>query len=314
MLSYIGRRVLLLVPTLFGISLVSFFLIHLAPGDPATAILGVLATPEMLATFREQHNLDQPVPVQYVQWLTALLQFDLGSSVSTPVPVVSLLSRQVVPTVLLTVSAVLIAVPTGIVTGVVAATHRGRIVDTLSRAAFLFGLSMPSFWLGLLLILALGVGLRILPVGGYVEPQVDAVATVRSLILPALTLSVPMAAVISRITRTAMLEVLGSDYVRTAQAKGLVERTVMRRHVLRNALVPTLTTVGLQIGYLLGGAIVVENVFNLPGLGRLMTTAVGSRDYGVIQGLVLLGASVVVTTQLLIDLVVVRLDPRIALR
>jgi ABC-type dipeptide/oligopeptide/nickel transport system permease component len=147
-----------------------------------------------------------------------------------------------------------------------------------------------------------------------VEPQVDAVATVRSLILPALTLSVPMAAVISRITRTAMLEVLGSDYVRTAQAKGLVDRTVMRRHVLRNALVPTLTTVGLQIGYLLGGAIVVENVFNLPGLGRLMTTAVGSRDYGVIQGLVLLGASVVVTTQLLIDLVVVRLDPRIALR
>jgi peptide/nickel transport system permease protein len=313
-IAYLGRRVLLLVPTLFGISLVSFFLIHLAPGDPATAILGVLATPAMLAQFRAEFHLDQPVVVQYVQWLTGALTGNLGYSVVTPVPVVSLLVRQVVPTILLTTGAILISLPIGIVTGIAAARSRGQRSDALSRAVWLFGLSMPSFWLGMLLILLFGVTLRWLPVGGYVPIQSDPIGSLRGLLLPALTLAIPIAAVISRITRTAVLEVLASDYVRTAESKGLPETVVLGRHVLRNAMVPTVTTVGLQIGYLLGGAIVVENVFNIPGLGLLLTFAVANRDYGVIQGLVLLAALAVIATQLLTDLAVARLDPRIVLK
>ena len=314
MIAYFGRRVLLLVPTLFGISLVSFFLIRLAPGDPATAILGVLATPQMLAQFRSQFHLDQPLPVQYLQWLAGAVTGDLGYSVISPVPVVSLLVRQFVPTVLLTTGAILISVPIGVVTGIAAARSRGQLSDGLSRAVWLFGLSMPSFWLGMLLILFFGVTLRVLPVGGYVAIESDPIGSLRSLLLPALTLAIPIAAVISRITRTAVLEVLSSDYVRTAEAKGLSRTVVLGRHVLRNAMVPTITTIGLQIGYLLGGAIVIENVFNIQGLGLLLTFAVNNRDYGVIQGLVLLAALTVMVTQLATDLIVAHIDPRITLR
>ena len=314
MIAYFGRRVLLLVPTLFGISLVSYFLLHLAPGDPATAILGVLATPQMLAQFRSQFHLDQPLPVQYLQWLAGAVTGDLGYSVISPVPVVSLLVRQFVPTVLLTTGAILISVPIGVVTGIAAARSRGQLSDGLSRAVWLFGLSMPSFWLGMLLILFFGVTLRVLPVGGYVAIESDPIGSLRSLLLPALTLAIPIAAVISRITRTAVLEVLSSDYVRTAEAKGLSRTVVLGRHVLRNAMVPTITTIGLQIGYLLGGAIVIENVFNIQGLGLLLTFAVNNRDYGVIQGLVLLAALTVMVTQLATDLIVAHIDPRITLR
>jgi peptide/nickel transport system permease protein len=311
MAAYIARRLLLVVPTVLGISLVSFFLIHLAPGDPATAILGVLATPQMLANFRAQYHLDQPVIVQYVEWRGGLATGNLGYSVVSPVTVISLLARQFTPTVLLTASAMLIAVPVALMTGIVSARSRGRAADSVSRAVWLFGLSMPSFWLGMLLILLFGVFWRVLPVGGYVAIDKDPIGALRSLILPALTLAIPIAAVISRITRTSILEVLASDYVRTAESKGIRESVVMTRHVLRNSLIPAVTTIGLQVGYLLGGAIVVENVFNIPGLGLLLTFSVANRDYGVIQGIVLLGAIVVMATQLLTDLAVARLDPRV---
>jgi peptide/nickel transport system permease protein len=309
--AYLARRLLLVVPTVLGISLVSFFLIHLAPGDPATAILGVLATPEMLANFRAQYHLDQPVVVQYVEWLGGVATGNLGYSVVSPVPVVSLLTRQFTPTVLLTAAAMLVAVPIALLTGIASARSRGRAMDSVSRAVWLFGLSMPSFWLGMLLILVFGVFWRLLPVGGYVAIDKDPVGALRSLVLPALTLAIPIAAVISRITRTSVLEVLASDYVRTAESKGIRESVVMTRHVLRNSLIPAVTTIGLQVGYLLGGAIVVENVFNIPGLGLLLTFSVANRDYGVIQGIVLLGAIVVMATQLVTDLVVARLDPRV---
>jgi peptide/nickel transport system permease protein len=312
--AYVARRLVLLIPTLLGISIVSFLLIHVAPGDPATAILGVLATPEMIEQFRLDHHLNDPLPIQYLSWLGNVLRGDLGYSLVTPVPVSTLLSTQFPPTILLTLFTVVLAVPIAIATGVWSAVRRGKLVDSVSRATWLFGLSMPSFWLGLLLILLFGVELQWLPVGGYVSPADDPVECLRSLFLPALTLALPLAAVVSRITRTSVLEVLERDYVRTAVARGASRQRVLWAHVMPNAIVPTLTTIGLQIGYLLGGAVLVEAIFNIPGLGRLLVFSVGNRDYGVIQGIVLLGALCVILVQLAIDLVVARLDPRIQLR
>ncbi|HZV75322.1 MAG TPA: ABC transporter permease [Conexibacter sp.] len=314
MIAYTARRILLTVPTLLGVSVISFMLIHLAPGDPATAILGVLATPQMIEHFRVAFHLNDPLPLQYVNWLGGVVTGDFGFSLVTPVSVTSLLGRQFLPTVLLTGYAVVLAVPIAVATGVASAVRRGKAVDTISRAAWLFGLSMPSFWLGLLLILVFGVELRVLPVGGYVSPAEDPVQCLRSLFLPALTLALPLAAVVSRITRATVLELLDKDFVRTARAKGASQRRILWRHVVPNAVAPTLTTIGLQVGYLLGGAVLVEDVFNIPGLGRLLVFSVGNRDYAVIQGIVLLGALSVIVVQLIVDLVISRFDPRIRLR
>jgi peptide/nickel transport system permease protein len=311
---YILKRLLLFIPTVFGISVVAFILIHLAPGDPATAILGMLATPEMREQFRLVHQLNDPIWVQYGNWVWGVVQGDLGRSLASPVPVTDLLRNQFVPTVLLTAFSMMIAVPVAITVGVAAATRRGKSVDGLTRATGLIGLSMPSFWLGLLLILFFGVELRWLPVGGYVSPADDLLGCIESLALPALTLSLPLAAVISRITRATVLEILGKDYVRTARAMGTSRRRVLARHVLPNAFAPTLTTIGVQIGYLLGGAVLVESIFNLPGLGRLLVFAVSGRDYGVVQGIVLLAAVAVITVQLIVDIIIAQIDPRIRLQ
>lgn len=314
MLAYVARRLVLTIPTLFGISVVAFLLIHLAPGDPATAILGVLATPETLAHFREQFNLERPIPMQYVDWLSSVVRGDLGVSLTAPVSVRSMIGRQVVPTLLLTGGAVVIAVPAAIVTGVTSAVRRGRAIDSVTRAAWLVGLSMPSFWLGLLLILLFGVELELLPVGGYVSPADDLLESVRRLILPALTLALPLAAVLSRITRATVLEVLGRDFVRTARAMGASPRRILYRHVVPNVVAPTLTTLAVQVGYLVGGAVLVEQIFNIPGLGKLLVFGVSNQDYGVVQALVLLGAVSVIVIQLVVDLTITQIDPRIRLR
>lgn len=314
MARYVIRRLLLLIPTLLGISVIAFLLIHLAPGDPATAILGMLATPEMREQFRLDHQLNDPIPLQYVEWLGGVLRGDLGRSLASPVPVTTLLGNQYIPTILLTAFSMLIAIPVAVTTGVAAATRRGKAVDAATRATGLIGLSMPSFWLGLILILVFGVELGWLPVGGYVSPRDGLGECIRSLVLPALTLALPLGAVISRITRATVLEVLDKDYVRTARAMGTSRSRILRRHVLPNAIAPTLTTIGVQIGYLLGGAVLVEQIFNIPGLGRLLVFAVSGRDYSVVQGIVLLGALSVIFTQLAIDIVVTRIDPRIRLK
>lgn len=314
MVHYVTRRLLLLVPTLLGISIIAFLLIHLAPGDPATAILGMLATPEMRAQFRLDFQLNDPIPVQYFDWLVGVLQGDFGRSLASPVPVTTLLSDQYIPTILLTTTAMAIAIPVALTAGVAAATQRGKRVDGATRAFGLIGLSMPSFWLGLLLILIFGVQLGWLPVGGYVSPSENLGESIRSLVLPSLTLALPLSAVISRITRATVLEVLEKDYVRTARAMGTSRQRILRRHVLPNAIAPTLTTIGVQIGYLLGGAVLVEQIFNIPGLGRLLVFAVSGRDYGVVQGIVVLGALSVILTQLIVDILVARIDPRIRLK
>ncbi len=313
MARYVLRRLLLLIPTLLGISIVAFILIHLAPGDPAEAILGMLATPEMRAQFRADFQLNDPLWTQYWNWLTGVLRGDFGRSLAAPVPVTELLSRQWVPTVLLTAFSMAIAIPVAVTTGVVAATRRGKVVDGATRAVGLIGLSMPSFWLGLLFILFFGVRLGWLPVGGYVSPTDDLSESFKSLILPAMTLALPLSAVISRITRATVLEVLEKDFVRTARAMGTSRRRILVRHVLPNAIGPTLTTIGVQIGYLLGGAVLIEQIFNIPGLGRLLVFAVSGRDYGVVQGIVLLAAVAVIGVQLLVDIIVARIDPRIRL-
>lgn len=311
---YILRRLLLLIPTLLGISIIAFILIHLAPGDPATAILGMLATPEMREQFRADFQLNDPIVLQYLKWLGGVLQGDFGRSLSSPVAVTELLGNQYVPTILLTAFSMGIAMPVAIVSGVAAATRRGKVVDGVTRATGLIGLSMPSFWLGLLFILFFGVELGWLPVGGYTSPTEDLGECIRGLILPALTLSMPLAAVISRITRATVLEVLDKDYVRTARAMGTSRGRILSRHVLPNAIAPTLTTIGVQIGYLLGGAVLVEQIFNIPGLGRLLVFAVSGRDYGVVQGIVLLAAVSVITIQLIVDIIIARIDPRIRLK
>lgn len=314
MARYILRRLLLLIPTLLGISMVAFILIHLAPGDPADAILGMLATPEMREQFRAEFQLNDPIALQYLKWLGGLFQGDLGRSLASPVPVTELLANQYAPTFLLAAFSMGIAMPVAIFTGVAAATRRGKSIDGATRAVGLIGLSMPSFWLGLLFILYFGVELGWLPVGGYVSPTEDLGESIRSLILPALTLSLPLAAVISRITRATVLEVLDKDYVRTARAMGTSRARILTRHVLPNAIAPTLTTIGVQIGYLLGGAVVVEQIFNIPGLGRLLVFAVSGRDYGVVQGIVLLAAVSVIGIQLIVDIIIAMIDPRIRLK
>lgn len=313
MARYVLRRLLLLIPTLVGISMIAFILIHLAPGDPATAILGMLATPEMREQFRADFQLNDPLWTQYWNWFTGVLGGDFGRSLSAPVPVTELLSKQWIPTVLLTAYSMMIAIPVALTTGVAAAVRRGKLVDGATRAIGLIGLSMPTFWLGLLFILFFGVELGWLPVGGYVSPSEDLGGCFKSLLLPALTLSLPLSAVISRITRATVLEVLEKDFVRTARAMGTSRRRILTRHVLPNAIAPTLTTIGVQIGYLLGGAVLVEQIFNIPGLGRLLVFAVSGRDYGIVQGIVLLAAVAVIGVQLIVDVIVARIDPRIRL-
>ena len=313
MTRYIVRRLLLLVPVLLGISIVIFALIRVAPGGPARAVFGPTAPPEQIERFNRQYGLDQPVPIQYAIWLRGILTGDLGTSLVNQLPVSSLVLPKVLPTALLTLLAMLVSVPIGVAAGVLAAIRRGRMTDTLSRLGFLFGLSMPSFWLGIILLVVVAVNLRLLPAGGYVPLEKDPIACLRSMVLPTLTLAVPIAAVLSRVVRTATLESIGQEYVRTARSKGLPERIVITRHILRNVALPTVTTIGLQVGYLLGGAALIETVFTIPGLGRGLVDAVTNRDYAMVQAITLIIAVLTVLTALVVDLLYVRLDPRVRL-
>lgn len=313
MVRYIARRILLLVPIFLGISVLTFVLIDLAPGDPALAIAGPHATPDVLEHYRVVLGLDRPMPIRYLEWLVGALRGDLGFSMVAPVPVTEMLGRNLNPTLYLTAFAGLIAMPAGLLTGVTAAVKRGKLYDISTRLGWLVGLSMPSFWLGLLLILIFGVQLQVLPVGGYVSPISEPVEGLRRLLLPALTLALPMGAVLSRIIRATVLEFLEKDFVRTARAMGVSERWTLYRHVVPNAAAPTLTTLGTQIATLLGGVVLVEQIFNIPGLGKLLIFGVENQDFGVVQGVVLFGAFAVVVIQLLVDIVIARIDTRIVL-
>jgi len=303
MSAYLVKRLLLAVPVLLGVSLVVFTMIRFIPGDPAQLMAGQAATAEVVRQIRESLGLDRPLPIQYAIFIRNLLKGDLGRSLFNSAPVVEELAQRFPRTVRLALASMVVASLIGIPAGILSATRHLSWLDSLVMVIALAGVSMPVFWLGLNLILIFAVRLHWLPAIGH--------ETWRHLILPSVTLGAASAAIIARMTRSSMLEVLRQDYVRTARAKGLAEPSVVRRHALRNALIPVVTVVGLQLGTLLSGAVLTESVFAWPGVGRLLVDAVLARDYPVIQGAVLLISTTFVALNVLVDMVYAALDPRI---
>ena len=304
MLGYILRRVAATVPVVWGVSTFVFLMIHLVPGDPVQLMYGNLPMSQAdLARIRAQLGLDQPLLVQYGRFFIALAQGDLGQSIRSHRPVTEEIMLRLPYSVLLATLSTAAAVGLGIFGGVLAATRRGRWLDTLTTAVSVMGVSIPSFWLGLMLIFLFAVRLGWLPASGS--------GTAQHLVLPVLSLALLSSAIIARLTRSGMLDVLGMEYVTTARAKGLGETALLYRHALKNALIPVITIVGLQFGALLGGAFVVETVFAWPGVGRLAVQALSNRDYPIIQGVVLFVSLVVVLVNLATDLLYVVIDPRV---
>lgn len=311
MIAYVLRRILLLVPIALVVGTVAFLLLHVIPGDPAAVMLGPEATPEQVAALRERMGLDEPLAVQYPRWLARLVRLDLGTSIFLDKPVTEAIRERVGPTVQLALYALLIAVAVGVPAGVVAALHQDRLLD---RALMLFAISgtaIADFFLAILLILLFSVTLRWLPSGGYVEFSVDPVGHFQSMLLPAMALGLSIAGLPARLVRSTLLEVLREDYIRTATAKGLDLEAVAFRHALRNALLPAVTVLGYALGDLLGGAVVVETVFGLPGMGQLVVNSIARRDFPVIQGVVMVFAGIYLLCNLLVDVLYVYLDPRV---
>jgi ABC-type dipeptide/oligopeptide/nickel transport system permease component len=303
-LIFVLRRLLLTIPVLLGVLFVVMLTMELIPGDPVALMLGDAATKETIARFREHLGLDRPLAVRYVRYLGQVVTGDLGRSIQQNRPVVDELAEAWPATVQLTVVALALAALVGVATGIVSAIWPNSLFDSLSRLSSLFGLSMPVFWTGLVLIVVFAFWLPLLPVGGVGSPA--------HLVLPAVTLALPSIAMIARMTRSSVLEVLREDYVRTARAKGVGERFVVAKHALRNAAIPILTLVGLQAGQLMGGAVLTETVFAWPGLGRLMVKAIFARDYVLLQGAVLIFAMAFVVINLIVDLSYGVLDPRVS--
>ena len=310
MLTYLARRLTGLLLTLFAVTLVVFLVLEALPGDAAQVMLGTEARADTLAALRRELGLDRPAPVRYLSWLAGLIQGDFGISHAYGVPVAELIGERLAVTVPLAALAFLLSTLIALPLGMLAAARRGGFPDYGVMAFSQAGLAIPNFWFAILLILTFAVWLGWLPAGGFAGWQDGAGPALRSLALPALALALTEAAILARITRSAVLEVLGEDYVRTARAKGLGPRAIMRRHVLRNALIPIATIMGLQFAFLLGGAVIVENVFTLPGLGRLMLQAIFQRDVVVVKDVVLLLAGMVVLVNFLVDLLCVLIDPR----
>lgn len=313
MLVYFLRQVLLAIPALLGVILITFILMRAVPGDVVTNLVGLEGnvSPERMDEMRRMFGLDLPIHVQFGQWFGAALQGDLGSSLRTSRPIVQDLLLRFPVTLELTFLSLLIALVIAIPLGIIAAVRRGTVVDFLVSVFALLGLSIPGFFLGILLILLFSLKLGMLPPAGYVPVQDSLLENLKNMILPSLSLGLVLAAAITRIVRSSMLEVLNRDYIRTARAKGLAERVVTYRHALRNALIPVVTVVGLQFGTLLGGAVIIEQVFSLPGVGRFALEGINLRDYPVVQGAVLLIAAAFILVNLLVDVIYSLIDPRI---
>jgi ABC-type dipeptide/oligopeptide/nickel transport system permease component len=303
MLSFLARRLLLAIPTLVGVLVVVFALLYVAPGDPVMEMVGERADSATIARLRQELKLDEPLPTQFAHYAGGVLRGDLGRSYITNRPIVSDIRERFPKTLQLAASAMLLAAVVGITIGVLAAAHPNGWFDRLSLALTYLGISFPVYWVGLILILFVAVGLRWLPPSGY--------GGIEYLILPALALGSRSIAFLARMTRSAMLEVLGSDYVRTARAKGLRRRVVIARHALRNALIPVITVLGLDFGYYLTGSILTETIFSWPGLGRYVVNAISRRDLPAIQGTVLFLSVVFVLVNLITDLVYAAADPRV---
>jgi peptide/nickel transport system permease protein len=311
MITYLLKRTLILFLTLLLVSIAIFAVLMVIPGDPAQIILGIHATPETLRNLRHQMGLDRPVIIQYLHYMKNLALGDLGRSITYDVPIHSLILSRLQVTIPLAILSLIFAVSISIPMGIYSSLHRNRLGDYGIMAFSQVGLAVPAFWAGILLILLFAVTLHWLPAGGFHAWQTDPIKALRSLLLPAFSLGFVRAAVLTRMTRSSMLEVLGEDYIRTARSKGLPKRIVVYKHAFRNAIIPVVTIVGLQAGDLLAGAIIIENVFHLPGVGRLVFEAIGQRDLPVIQGVVLLIAVIIVVINFVIDIAYRYLDPRI---
>jgi len=309
--TYILTRILSMLLVMVGVSVIAFVILHLTPGDPARIMLGQEARPEDVTALRATLGLDDPIPIQYARFVGRALRGDLGASLKYRQPVSVMISERLGTTILLALASLALSVSFAVPLGIIAALRRGTFADFTTMAIALVGVSAPTFWIALLLIFAFAYKLQILPAAGLPSFSTAGLAMLKHLLLPAMTLALVSGAIVARMTRSSMLEVLRQDYVRTARAKGLRLSQIIIKHGLRNALIPTVTIVGLQLGTLLGGAVVTETVFALPGIGRLAVEAIQSRDFPVVQGVVLIAACAVTLSNLLVDLAYGLLDPRI---
>jgi peptide/nickel transport system permease protein len=331
LVEFIGRRILQIIPVLLGVSIIVFFMVRAIPGDPAQILLGQTATQEQVQAMRAQMGLDKPVPVQYVLFLRDAFTGDLGESIVTGRPVTVELMARLPATLELTAFAMFVAVLVGVPVGVISAVKQYSILDKITSVLALTGISMPIFWLAMILVVIFTVNLQLLPFPGRLSSEttitaitglvlVDSLLTfnlagfwdgLKHLILPAVALGTIPMAVVTRMTRSSMLEVMNEDYVRTARAKGVVPWRVVSKHALRNAMLPTVTVIGLQVGLLMGGAIITERIFAWPGVGQIAYDSINRRDYAMIQGVVLYGALFFVLVNLLVDILYAVLDPRV---
>ncbi len=314
MLDFLVQRVAISIVTLFLITLIVFTGVRMIPGDPARVMAGTDADEAGLQDIREKYGLNDPVPVQYFRWIRLALQGDLGESIRTREPVVKTVAVKLPITIQLACFSLIIAIGIAIPAGIFSAVRRNTVWDLLANAVSLCGVSVPSFWLGIMLILFLSVRLHLLPASGFVPFFQDPLANLVRMLMPAFVLGAALAAVLMRQTRNSMIEVMSANYIRTAYSKGVAERVVVFRHALRNGLIPIVTILGLQMGTLMGGAVVTEQIFVVPGFGRLIVEAVFTRDYPLVQGVVLITASTYVLINLLVDVSYSLLNPRIRVK
>jgi len=314
MFAYTLRRLLILGLTLAAASIIVFSVLEIVPGDPARLMLGLNASEDAIAALREQMGLNAPLWQRYIEWITGMLTGDFGRSLTYGVPVTELVSERIVVSLPLAVLALALSTVIAIPVGLFAASRRGHPADTAAMAAAQFGISIPNFWFAILLVYIFAVTLRWVPAGGFLGWDAGFVAALKTLILPAIALALPQAAILARVARSALVETLGEDYIRTARAKGLPASIVLRRHALRNAMIPLLTILGLQFAFLLAGTIIIENVFYLPGLGRLVFQAITQRDLIVVESVVMLLVATVIIVNFVVDIAYAWADPRLRVR
>jgi peptide/nickel transport system permease protein len=308
--TFIAKRLAILLPTLFFVSVLIFSLQHMLPGDPAIALAGEESDPEVVEEIRKKYNLDKPIPVQYGLWLGKVLTGDFGISLRTQIEVSELILTKLPITLQLAAGSMLVALLIGIPAGIISATRKGKFSDAVSNFAALSFISIPNFWLGIMLILVFSVHLRWFPASGYVPLTDDVWRSFMSLFLPYIVLGTGVAGVMMRHTRGALLQTLGADYVRTARAKGLTEKVVVLKHALRNALVPVITLGAIEFGHLLSGAVLTEQIFSIPGFGKLIVDGILNRDYAVVQGVVIVSAALYILLNLLADIFYFLANPR----
>ncbi len=312
MISFISGRLLSLLATTLVASIVVFTLMQVLPGDPALIILGMNAEPDTIAALHAQLGFDQPMWLRYLRWIGGFFVGDFGTSITYSVPISELLGPRIMVTVPLALMSMLISIAGAVVIGVYAAANRGKLGDTIAMGVAQIGVAIPNFWLALLLILLFALKLLWFPASGFSGWENGIWNGVRSLVLPALALGLPLAAILGRVTRSAVIETLGEDFIRTARAKGLSRKAALWKHAVPNALIPVVTIVGLQFSFLLAGTIIIENVFNLPGVGRLVFQAIAQRDLVTVQSLVTMLAASVIAVNFIVDLVYGYLDPRLS--